>query len=315
METSHISWTHGTFNLVWGCSEVSPACDNCYARTFSKSKGFDVWNKGGERRLLSDSYWREPLKWNRKAAEKGQRMRVFCGSMCDWAERHPVVASQRERLWPLIKATPNLDWLLLSKRFDNIEQCLPWKEGEEAWPNVWVGTTAEDQKWADTRLGYLKKKRFIERLRPKVFFISAEPLLGRIDFEPYIDEIDWMIVGGESGPHSRPMSPQWAEDIRALCAERGVPYHFKQHGEWLPVATPRYHELDGKNPYKHVIMTDEGVVREATPAEVMGLGVGITDRTEWEKHKTTWAFAKLGKERAGNLLFGREYLEVPTVGG
>lgn len=161
--------------------------------------------------------------------------------------RHPVLAEQRPRLFELIKATPNIDWLLLSKRFDHIEKCLPWGENDEPWPNVWVGTTCEDQRWADTRLGYLVKSGFFERIRPKVFFVSAEPLLGPINFTPYLPFIDWMIVGGESGAQARPMHPKWAESILHQCKEaqdlpEPIPFHFKQWGEWLPTMEPKFRE-------------------------------------------------------------------------
>lgn len=123
-----------TFNVVWGCTEVSPECDNCYARTLANRYGFG-WGNDAERRVMSKQYWKNPLKWQKEVEALGTYGFVFCSSMADVFESHPVVDEERKKLWPLIKATPNLVWLLLTKRASNIKRMLPddWGAG---YPNV-----------------------------------------------------------------------------------------------------------------------------------------------------------------------------------
>lgn len=140
MKDSKISWTHHTFNLAWGCDEVSPECANCYARVFSQRLGKNLWGKEKPREVLSHSYWKQPLKWDREARKAGERHRVFCSSMADVFEDHPTITWQRQRLWEMIRQTQNLDWLLLTKRAERIEGSLPadWGQG---YANVWLGVT------------------------------------------------------------------------------------------------------------------------------------------------------------------------------
>lgn len=228
---SKIEWTHHTFNPWWGCAKVSPACKNCYAETWAKRVGNKVWGKNAERRFFTDKHWNEPLKWNREAAAAGVRRRVFCASMADVFERRADLKEWRERLWNLIEATPSLDWLLLTKRPQNIQKMAPWGE---FWPeNVWVGTTVENQKYADERLPHLLS------VPAKVRFLSCEPLLGKLDLTSYIKSstfhpIDWVIAGGESGAHSRPMNPAWVRDLKDQCLSNDIAFHFKQWGHWVP---------------------------------------------------------------------------------
>ena len=107
---TNISWTTHTFNPWWGCVNVSPGCQNCYAETFAKRTGHDVWGKDGERRMFGDKHWAEPLRWNQKAAERGETVRVFCASMGDVFEPHPALTDARKRLWALIDSTRHLTW-------------------------------------------------------------------------------------------------------------------------------------------------------------------------------------------------------------
>ena len=143
MKNSPINWTHHTFNCWQGCTRVSPECDNCYAVRFAARQGVK-WGKGAPRRVMSDNYWREPLAWDRAAARAGERHRVFCASEADWADAE-APAGQLKRLWGLIRATPNLDWLLLTKRAGRIERSLPsdWGEG---YANVWLGVSCGNRK-------------------------------------------------------------------------------------------------------------------------------------------------------------------------
>ena len=233
---SGIQWTHHTHNIVWGCAKVSEACKHCYAETFAKRVGLDIWGADKSRRVLSDGYWRQPLKWNRIAAEKGERHRVFCSSMADVFEDHPTVAEQRARLWPIIAETPALDWLLLTKRPENMVRFAPAAWAHQ-WPrNVWAGTTAETQERLDERI------RHLFRAPAAVRFLSCEPLLGPLDLTPYLVddlhrvgraprlELDWVIVGGESGPKARPFDVAWARSIVSQCRAAGVAPFVKQIG-------------------------------------------------------------------------------------
>lgn len=167
---SKITWTHHTFNPWWGCQRVSPGCQNCYAEAFAKRTGNKVWGPNTPRRLLSDSHWNEPLKWNREAEAAGERHRVFCASMADVFEDRRDLDKLRQRLWALIDATPWLDWLLLTKRPENFQ-----KLGDLAMARCWLGTTAEDQSRFDQRVEHLLS------VEAAVHFLSCEPLLGPIN--------------------------------------------------------------------------------------------------------------------------------------
>ena len=228
---SSIEWTHHTFNPWWGCNRVSPACDNCYAEAWARRLGQDVWGGRAPRRLFGDTHWREPLRWNAEAVAAGRRERVFCASMADVFEWRATLNEQRTRLWALIEQTPNLDWLLLTKRPQHILRMAPW---DNEWPrNVWVGTTVENQRLADIRLPHLLA------VPARVRFLSCEPLLGPLNLRPWFNgrgkhSIDWVIAGGESGAHSRPMHPDWVSELLRQCQRANVPFHFKQWGHWAP---------------------------------------------------------------------------------
>jgi protein gp37 len=228
---SSIEWTHHTFNPWWGCTKVSPACDNCYAELWAKRMGHSIWGGKAPRRFFSDKHWREPLAWDEQARTERRRARVFCASMADVFESRPELEGHRARLWSLIEHTANLDWLLLTKRPQNIQRLVPW---EENWPcNVWVGTTIENSRLAEARLPHLLK------VPAAIRFLSCEPLLGPVDLtrwftRPGFWPIDWVIAGGESGPGARPMHPHWARSLLEQCTAAGVPFHFKQWGHWVP---------------------------------------------------------------------------------
>lgn len=260
-DNTKIEWADATFSPWWGCSKVSQACKNCYAEAFAKTRlGFDIWSQqdgDGERRTFGDDHWRKPIHWDKQAGLLGVRRRVFCASMADVFEDHPVANEQRLKLWKLIHATPRLDWQLLTKRPQNIEHMLPddWGQG---WPNVWLGTTAENQHWADIRIPQLLQ------IPAVIHFVSCEPLLGEIDLRNVApDELGqtydalsgtwsgnadtggpklaWAITGGESGPHARPIDLDAAKLLRQQCRLAGVAYFFKQMGgrgarsTWAPI--------------------------------------------------------------------------------
>lgn len=215
-----IEWTNHTFNPWTGCAKVSPGCLNCYAEALDKRQLHEKvthWGNNAPRRLMSESYWMQPHAWNRAAEREGQRKRVFCASMADVFEDRPDLMEPRARLFHLIGNTPWLDWQLLTKRPQNIARLIP----ELALPNVWLGTSAEDQTRWDERVPILMD------LPATVHFVSAEPLLGQIDMGGLRPE--WVIVGGESGPGSRPMEKEWVKSLRDQCWGRSA-FFFKQWG-------------------------------------------------------------------------------------
>jgi protein gp37 len=233
---SKIEWTHHTFNPWWGCVKVSAGCKHCYAETWAKRLGKDLWGARAERRELSPAYWKQPLAWDAEAAALGTRARVFCASMADVFEDRRDLDERRSNLWRLIETTPNLDWLLLTKRPENVQKLVPWTS---RWPsNIWLGATAENQRWLDMRLPYL-----IE-CGAKTLFLSCEPLLGAIDLAKWARRrhpsrravVDWVIGGGESGHASRPVNPDWLRSLRDQCNAHGIRFHFKQWGNWKPAS-------------------------------------------------------------------------------
>lgn len=232
MENTEISWTHNTFNPWIGCEKVSAACKHCYAEAFSHrynqtgKRGLPLWGtpQSSDRRLTSEANWKLPPRWNREARKAGQRTRVFCASLADVFEDRSELVPWRERLFNLVDATPALDWLLLTKRPQNIAAMYPRSWSQRPPQNVWFGTTVEDRK-ALARIDHLRA------VPATVRFLSVEPLLedlGELDLRG----IDWVIVGGESGHGARPMRPEWARSVRDQCIAQNVRFHFKQWGEF-----------------------------------------------------------------------------------
>lgn len=249
-----ISWCDSTFNPWWGCWPVSPGCALCYADREASRRGYDqLWQKTGERRTFGEKHWNEPRVWARNLPKKlGRRPRVFCASMADIGEDHPVAEAQRPKLWELIEQTPELDWLLLTKRTATAQAWLPERWLAD-WPrHVWFGFSAEDQ------------RRFDERIEvaiqiPALLFLSYEPALGPIDFaqflhdsnclyrseagictcgEPREQHLSWVIPGGESAVpagRARPAHPDWFRSARDQAVAAGAAFHFKQWGEWAPL--------------------------------------------------------------------------------
>lgn len=239
-QNSAIEWTDHTFNPWMGCAKVSDGCKHCYAETMmDKRWGKVEWGPQGTRVRTSAANWNQPLKWNREAEAAGVRRRVFCASLADVFEDRPALHLWRTDLFKLIDATPHLDWLLLTKRPENVVKMVLWDApGCKPSGNVWFGTSVENQVTADERIPHLL------RIPAAVRFLSVEPLLGKIEFsnvtkrsdavfqlgKKAMDGIHWVIVGGESGPKARPMHPDWARSIRDQCLAAGVPFFFKQTG-------------------------------------------------------------------------------------
>lgn len=247
-----IEWTDTTWNPVTGCDKVSPGCDHCYAEGIARRfaggpgfpNGFDV--------TLRPERLGDPLKWRKPR-------RVFVNSMSDLF--HDAIPDRFiAQVWAIMAATPQHTYQVLTKRHGRMRTLLSsldfdlavaeeWtKLGTDAgsdredhtppYPlsNVWLGCSAEDQKWADIRIPALLNTPAAVR------FVSAEPLLGPIDLakggllarDEFDRGLDWVIVGGESGPGARPMHPNWARSLRDQCTATGVAFHFKQWGAWGP---------------------------------------------------------------------------------
>lgn len=248
-----------------GCTKVSPGCANCYAETLSKRNPavLGQWGKGAPRVLARN--WNDPVKWNQfKTCDCGtircrvddfqtaicpvcrtvyRRPRVF-PSLCDWLDDEVPIQWLADFLG-LIKATPNLDWLLLTKRPQNFSRLKEaykanvlsnvvrfihrWVESGEAPENVWFGVSVEDQQRATDRIALL------QYIPAKVRWLSVEPLLGPVDLELQPTHgvpipIHWVVVGGESGPGARPCFVDWIRLIGSQCRVVGVPYFVKQLG-------------------------------------------------------------------------------------
>lgn len=316
-KNSAIEWTNHTFNPWWGCTKVSPGCANCYAETFSGRWGFDVWGPTAGRRFFGDKHWSEPLKWNRQARKTGVHQRVFCGSMCDVFEIHPdptqseALDRERARLWDLILDTPHLIWMLLTKRPENMLELTPWRRG---WPyNVWALASAENQETLERRITHLLN------VPAAVHGLSLEPLLGAINLRDewtgvYREaetvrewlgdshschdrpgkglrhhdgrKLNWVIVGGESGPKARPMHPDWVRAIKDQCQASDVPFFFKQWGAWLPIAEN----------------CDPGAAVGSKRHVVMG-----------GTYQQDVLMSRVGKKRAGRLLDGRTWDQAPEA--
>lgn len=271
-EQTGISWTDHTFNPYWGCSRVSPGCENCYAETQVKRFGYSkegkhlpLWGVDAERKPASEKTWAELEKWDESARLAGVRRRVFVASMADIFEIAPernvraneVMDAGRKRLWKAIEECVHLDFQLLTKRPQNVAKLALWKRAP--WPeNVWLGTTVEDQQRADERIPILL------RIPAKVRFLSCEPLLENVDLSRGVFDrdaairramrgpaalnrdqadsaiarpIDWVIVGGESGGGARMFDLTWGRRVVDDCLQARVPVFFKQVGT-NPVMTP-----------------------------------------------------------------------------
>jgi protein gp37 len=229
MENSEIEWCDHTFNPWIGCQHVSPGCDHCYAEIMMDHRyGKVKWGPHGERKRTSEANWKKPIKWNAEARafrhEQGRRPRVFCASLADVFDNR-VSAEWRDDLFALIRKCKRLDWLILTKRPQNIAKMLPsdWGDG---YPNVWLGVTAEDQLHFDQRWQILLK------IPAEIKFISYEPAIGPLRLPKRGPFPHWLISGGESGGGARPLDPQWVRNIVRDCQRKGVAVFHKQWGTY-----------------------------------------------------------------------------------
>lgn len=235
-EKTEIAWTDSTFNPWVGCTKISPGCDNCYAEAFMDKRLHRVqWGPHGERKRTSAANWHEPVQWNNRArgfqSSFGRRRRVFCASLADVFDNQ-VPNTWRLDLFDLIRDTTELDWLLLTKRPENIMKMgWPMWAGGGIPPNVWLGFTAEDQEHFDRRWPIMRE------IPAAVRFCSYEPAIGPLTLHTgtTLHGLHWLICGGESGHGHRPMEPEWEQNIRNECRGSGIAYFFKQFAGKRPI--------------------------------------------------------------------------------
>jgi protein gp37 len=322
MENSKISWTHHTANLWWGCQKVHAGCDHCYAETLDNRYNHQAphWGPHVPRKMVN-SVWKDLARFQRDAAAEGVIKRVFVGSMMDIFEKpFPLVDSKgnkvegmttddlRQRFFTeVVPNSPNLLFLLLTKRPGNIKKYIPGKWLYEPPVNVMYGTSVVNQETANMLIPELLTV-------PGKHFLSCEPMLGLMDITQkminysvptrYTDDgkgiewtdpgkdfigIDWVIAGGESGHGARPMNVDWASHIRNQCEAVGVPFFFKQWGEHLPVqevASGFIQSMDGSN-------------RQFSKGTIV------------RAHGRS--YARIGKHEAGALLNGKEHKNFPLL--
>ncbi len=312
-----VEYVEHSFSPWWGCSRTSPGCARCFAADNARRWGQgSLWHLHGPRRVVSENQWRQPLKWNRDAQREGRLARVLCGTMCDVFEDHPAVGAARARLFGLIEATPWLAWCLFTKRPENAGGMVPWGG---AWPgNAWLIASVENQDWAGARIPVL-----LATAAP-VRGLSVEPMLGPVDLAaagawPAGGGVDWVIVGGESGPRARPMHPQWARNLLAQCDAHSTPAWFKQHGEWGP-AEWKVERRAGEDAAAYVKRAAATGATHAYAADAHLLGHHPVPATQqpWSGERAALAdglapIRRWGKGKAGHLLDGREVAGLPAA--
>ena len=226
-ENSHIEWTDATWNPVTGCSKVSPGCKHCYAeRLAGRLQAMGQKNyRMGFQVTLQPEMLSHPLRWRRPR-------RIFVNSMSDLFHE-AVPDSYITEVFSVMGRAHWHQYQLLtkrSKRLRDIDALLRWES------NIWMGVSVESE-------NFLDRVDDLRRTRAHVKFLSLEPLLGPLR-NLDLTGIDWVIVGGESGPGARPLEPAWAADLRDLCLRSQVPFFFKQWGGVQKSRTGRL--LDGR---------------------------------------------------------------------
>jgi protein gp37 len=225
-DVTTISWSQATFNGWIGCQKVGPGCDNCYAEARDiRFEGGQHWGPGAPRRRTSAANWRKPYRWDRLAREAGVRTRVFCSSLADVFD-NAIDPQWRRDLAQVIRDTPQLDWMLLTKRIGNVPRMVEDDFGGSLPGHVWLGASVVTQAEADRDISRLLA------VPAAIRWLSMEPLLERIEIAPdQMAALDMVVVGGESGPRARPMPLDWARDLLRQARTGGTAFHFKQMSE------------------------------------------------------------------------------------
>jgi protein gp37 len=306
-QKSKIEWTDTTWNPVTGCSKVSAGCRGCYAERFMNR--FEPGRKFTDVRSHSERL-DAPLHW------KKPRM-VFVNSMSDLFHKD-VPTSFILDVFDVISRSPQHVFQILTKRY---ERAADFFNAIGKIPeNIWMGFSVEDQETADLRLPYLNT------FHAAVKFISAEPLIGEVDLTKSFGDtlkyhagglkncISWVIAGGESGSGSRPMHPEWARFLRDQCKDEGVPFFFKQWGEYLPYEemnqAPFWKDQKGNEHDGHTLNMMNPETSEPGKGWYPDPLYGFNDRDE---SSPVVSFKKVGKKAAGRLLDGQEYNELPKL--
>lgn len=338
-ENSKIEWCHHTFNPWRGCTKVSPGCANCYAETMSHRNPavLGEWGPNGKRVIAAESYWVQPIKWNREALMAGERRRVFCASLADVFEDRPELDEPRSRLMGKIACSPNLDWLLLTKRPQDITPALKrladryagygqfagtlvrsWLDGTPP-ANVWLGVSVEDQARADERIPHLL------RIPAAIRFLSCEPLLGPVDLtrvrwqlEDSIGVVCGGVLGDTDGGQFSPRGAKgWGIHWVIAGGESG-PGARPMHPDWARSLRDQCREAGVSFHFKqwgewafHCRPTDADELVQACLRYPNGRWVGPNGES---KH-INWDvvhMVRAGKKLAGRLLDGVEHNEFPT---
>jgi len=312
-DNSAIEWTDHTWSPWLGCTKLSPACDHCYAAALARrfeSTGWPQYQAGVPRRRTGLAGWKKVLGWQRKAKANGVRPRVF-PSLCDPFDAEVAIDWCFDFLAG-IDATPDLDWLVLTKRpkvaADRLHAWAQATKRTAPPANLHLGVTAENQAMADLRIPQLLA---IAGLTTR--FVSIEPMLADIDLTSictghyFIDalrgmkyhdapedgppgateacaKIDWVICGGESGPDSRPAHPYWFRRLMGQCVAAGVAFFFKQWGDWAPHSNEHDPKLET---------------------------VDVHDVAHLPDPTTTRRMLRVGKKAAGATLRGAQFREFP----
>lgn len=363
-DKSKIEWTDATWNPIRGCSVVSEGCRNCYAMTtaarFTKPgeayEGLAYRNESGAHWTgqvkLIEEHLNDPLRWKRPR-------RIFVNSMSDLFHES-LSFGQIFRVFAVMQRAPQHTFQVLTKRPARMKEFLEWlaiwgvptalamgiqEYYEWPYPNTWIGVSVEDQATFDERWPYLRDTPAWTR------WLSLEPLLGPINAAAALQEshyycdvsdepddptpahrcapiANWIVVGGESGSGARPMHPDWARSLRDQCVAAGVPFFFKQWGEWKPI-------LDNVRNYSNGYYFPRGnrdyVRAIARAARFHGGTALISPRVngdimyhearkgdfcpEVPTHTLVEYMVRVGKQAAGRLLDGREWNEYPVALG
>jgi len=241
-EHSAIEWTDATVNFWWGCTKVGPGCDHCYAETWSKRTGENIWGVGVPRRKIKGAtalIYKLENGYSWFYADNDRRRRVFIQSMSDLFDVEVPIEWFAEG-WGCIKVCSHLGIQIVTKRISVVEKRLA-AIGETTWPqHAGLIISVVNQAEADRdipRLIELKRKLGIPWIG-----LSMEPLLGDVILKPeWLAELGWVIVGGESGKNARIMQLEWLRSLRDQCAAAGVPFLFKQYGEWIAATQIGFH--------------------------------------------------------------------------
>ncbi len=216
-----IEWCDETWNPVSGCSPVSEACRNCYAAALAEGRMRRFFPNGFSEVRCHPGRLRIPGSWRKPR-------RVFVPSMGDLFHEDVPAKFVRD-VWVAMMVAWRHSFLILTKRPERMAQWFAdcnW--GDPPLPNVWLGVTAENQEWADKRIPILLQTPAAKR------FVSYEPALAPVDWKQYIQALDLVICGGETGPHARPMHLDWPRGARAWCHAAGKAFFLKSLGEWVP---------------------------------------------------------------------------------